>query len=67
MCVLNYIDLGSVDLYIAYKWEEVMYMQREEEKDFDLGSDEPEAPLPLTVTSRVSFIVNCFFEVWGIG
>lgn len=38
-----------------------MYMQREDERDFDLGSDEPDAPVPLTVTSRVSFIVNCLF------
>lgn len=43
---------------ILYKWEEVMYLQREEEKDFDLGSDEPEAPLPLTVTSRVLYMLG---------
>lgn len=29
------------------------FQDKEEEKEFDLGSDEPEVPLPLTVTSRV--------------
>lgn len=36
-------------------------MQKEdEEKEIDLGSDEHEAPLPLTVTSRVSFLITLF-------
>ncbi|MCD7454310.1 Very-long-chain (3R)-3-hydroxyacyl-CoA dehydratase [Datura stramonium] len=38
--------------------EELYSLQREEEKDFDLGSDEPEAPLPLTVTSRVLYMLG---------
>ncbi|KAM3268840.1 dual specificity protein phosphatase PHS1 [Capsicum chacoense] len=38
--------------------EDMYSLQREEEKDFDLGSDEPEAPLPLTVTSRVLYMLG---------
>ncbi|KAL3512108.1 hypothetical protein ACH5RR_024825 [Cinchona calisaya] len=41
------------------KKEEVYYFQKEEEdKEFDLGSEEPEAPLPLTVTSRVLYMLG---------
>lgn len=29
--------------------------KREEEKEFDLGSDDPKALFPLTITSRVGF------------
>ncbi|KAL6996855.1 Very-long-chain (3R)-3-hydroxyacyl-CoA dehydratase [Sarracenia purpurea var. burkii] len=34
------------------------FQKEEEDKDFDLGSDEPEAPLPLTVTSRVLYMLG---------
>ena len=37
---------GLVDIYI--------YMQeKDEEREEELGSEEPDTPLPLTVTSRV--------------
>uniref|UniRef100_A0A5B7B862 Putative dual specificity protein phosphatase PHS1 n=2 Tax=Davidia involucrata TaxID=16924 RepID=A0A5B7B862_DAVIN len=32
--------------------------KEEEDKEFDLGSDEPEVPLPLTVTSRVLYMLG---------
>ncbi|XP_021287169.1 dual specificity protein phosphatase PHS1 isoform X1 [Herrania umbratica] len=32
--------------------------EKEEEKELDLGSDEPDAPLPLTVTSRVLYMLG---------
>lgn len=32
--------------------------KQEEEKEFDLGSDDTEAPLPLTVTSRVLYMLG---------
>ncbi|KAA8540628.1 hypothetical protein F0562_024453 [Nyssa sinensis] len=32
--------------------------KEDEEKDFDLGSEEPEVPLPLTVTSRVLYMLG---------
>ncbi|KAJ4728870.1 Dual specificity protein phosphatase phs1 [Melia azedarach] len=32
--------------------------EKEEEKELDLGSDEPETPLPLTVTSRVLYMLG---------
>ncbi|KAK2974200.1 hypothetical protein RJ640_021491, partial [Escallonia rubra] len=36
-----------------------LFMQKEEEdKEFVLGSDEPDAPLPLTVTSRVLYMLG---------
>lgn len=38
--------------------EHLCSLQREEEKDFDLETDEPEAPLPLTVTSRVLYMLG---------
>ncbi|OMO94706.1 hypothetical protein CCACVL1_05877 [Corchorus capsularis] len=36
-----------------------LYLQeKEEEKELDLGSEEPDAPLPLTVTSRVLYMLG---------
>lgn len=35
--------------------------EKEEEKELDLGSDEPDAPLSLTVTSRVKMKSLCSF------
>lgn len=32
------------------------FQDKEEDKEVDIGSDEPEAPLPLTVTSRVNYL-----------
>ncbi|XVE63746.1 hypothetical protein DITRI_Ditri07aG0044900 [Diplodiscus trichospermus] len=32
--------------------------EKEEEKELDLGSDEPDTPLPLTVTSRVLYMLG---------
>ncbi|KAL2478953.1 Dual specificity protein phosphatase PHS1 [Forsythia ovata] len=34
------------------------FQKQEEEKEFDLGSDDTEAPLPLTVTSRVLYMLG---------
>ncbi|XP_015888450.3 dual specificity protein phosphatase PHS1 [Ziziphus jujuba] len=36
----------------------IQVQDKEEEKESDLGSDEPEAPLPLTVTSRVLYMLG---------
>ncbi|XP_059649367.1 dual specificity protein phosphatase PHS1-like isoform X2 [Cornus florida] len=38
------------------------FQKEKEEKDFDLGSDEPEAPLPLTATSRVLYMLG---DIWA--
>ncbi|XP_022770901.1 dual specificity protein phosphatase PHS1-like isoform X2 [Durio zibethinus] len=45
--------------------------EKEEEKELDLGSDEPDVPLPLTVTSRVLYMLGditagsaCGFTQW---
>lgn len=35
-----------------------------ESKEFDLGFDEPETPLPLTVTSRVCVFFSSIFLIW---
>lgn len=32
-----------------------MQEEEEEQKEFDLGSEEADSPVPLTVTSRVSY------------
>lgn len=39
-------------LTFVYMWE---FQDKEEGKELELGPEEPEAPLPLSVTSRVSF------------
>lgn len=36
------------------------FQDREEEKEFDIGSDEPEVSLPSTVTSRVRYCTEIF-------
>nr|XP_016436360.1 PREDICTED: dual specificity protein phosphatase PHS1-like [Nicotiana tabacum] len=42
-----------------YQQQDMYSLQKEEEKDsFELGSEEPEAPLPLTVTSRVLYMLG---------
>ncbi|XP_021673387.2 dual specificity protein phosphatase PHS1 isoform X2 [Hevea brasiliensis] len=38
-----------------YTWE---FQDKEEERELDLGSDEPDTPLPLTVTSRVLYMLG---------
>nr|XP_018630409.1 dual specificity protein phosphatase PHS1 isoform X3 [Nicotiana tomentosiformis] len=41
------------------EYQDMYSIQKEEEKDsFELGSEEPEAPLPLTVTSRVLYMLG---------
>lgn len=39
---------------------------KEEDKELDLGSEEPEAPLPLSVTSRVSFRFCTIYLLLGL-
>ncbi|KAL0342272.1 UNVERIFIED_CONTAM: Dual specificity protein phosphatase PHS1 [Sesamum calycinum] len=35
-----------------------VYAEEEEDRDFDLANSEPDAPLPLTVTSRVLYMLG---------
>lgn len=39
-------------IFAAYMWK---FQDKEEEKEFDIGSDEAEVPLPFTVTSKVRY------------
>lgn len=56
-------DFVSADDLVYIRPHLFMYMQKEEDdRDFDLANTEPDAPLPLTVTSRVHLFMSSFLS-----
>ena len=52
--ILRLLDLGFDCLYMRELQD-----KEEDKEELDLGPDEPDPPLPLTVTSRVCHRLNC--------
>ncbi|PON67250.1 Dual specificity phosphatase [Parasponia andersonii] len=50
--------LGEFALITALNCAKDLDIDKEEDKEVDIGSDQPEAPLPLTVTSRVLYMLG---------
>ena len=63
LCIIGFIlflFFKSVNLIYYWYCSLLKLQDKEEDKEVDIGSDEPEAPLPLTVTSRVSYLYTFF-------
>ncbi|PON97448.1 Dual specificity phosphatase [Trema orientale] len=61
LCIIGFIlffFFKPVSLICYWSFSMTKLQDKEEDKEVDIGSDQPEAPLPLTVTSRVLYMLG---------